>query len=120
MLSRRLFSAAIIVSTMIFLTWLDYYLGKAETWGRPGMVLAVLTMLVSMVAAGELVNMFRTESLKLRTSVGCFCALIMSAFAVVPLLIEFPVDCPIGNFGCLLYTSPSPRDQRGSRMPSSA
>ena len=24
-----------------------------------------------------------------------------------------------GNF-CLLYTSPSPRDQRGSRMPSSA
>ena len=26
----------------------------------------------------------------------------------------------IGNYVCLLYTSPSPRDQRGSRMPSSA
>ena len=26
----------------------------------------------------------------------------------------------IGNLVCLLYTSPSPRDQRGSRMPSSA
>ena len=25
-----------------------------------------------------------------------------------------------GNIACLLYTSPSPRDQRGSRMPSSA
>ena len=25
-----------------------------------------------------------------------------------------------GYFFCLLYTSPSPRDQRGSRMPSSA
>ena len=25
-----------------------------------------------------------------------------------------------GGTGCLLYTSPSPRDQRGSRMPSSA
>ena len=24
------------------------------------------------------------------------------------------------GFSCLLYTSPSPRDQRGSRMPSSA
>ena len=24
------------------------------------------------------------------------------------------------NYVCLLYTSPSPRDQRGSRMPSSA
>ena len=40
------------------------------------------------------------------------------------------LDCAQGNlFGeengrlptpCLLYTSPSPRDQRGSRMPSSA
>ena len=27
---------------------------------------------------------------------------------------------PLDNYGCLLYTSPSPRDQRGSRMPSSA
>ena len=26
----------------------------------------------------------------------------------------------IGIYSCLLYTSPSPRDQRGSRMPSSA
>ena len=26
----------------------------------------------------------------------------------------------IKHYGCLLYTSPSPRDQRGSRMPSSA
>ena len=25
-----------------------------------------------------------------------------------------------GQYSCLLYTSPSPRDQRGSRMPSSA
>ena len=27
---------------------------------------------------------------------------------------------PVQHFTCLLYTSPSPRDQRGSRMPSSA
>eukprot|EP00829_Urostomides_striatus_P000527 TRINITY_DN10587_c0_g1_i1.p1 TRINITY_DN10587_c0_g1~~TRINITY_DN10587_c0_g1_i1.p1 ORF type:complete len:100 (+),score=41.51 TRINITY_DN10587_c0_g1_i1:40-300(+) len=26
----------------------------------------------------------------------------------------------IWSYSCLLYTSPSPRDQRGSRMPSSA
>ena len=29
-------------------------------------------------------------------------------------------DCSEGSGTCLLYTSPSPRDQRGSRMPSSA
>ena len=28
------------------------------------------------------------------------------------------IEIPLGS--CLLYTSPSPRDQRGSRMPSSA
>ena len=30
------------------------------------------------------------------------------------------VKPPPTSWGCLLYTSPSPRDQRGSRMPSSA
>ena len=99
MLSRRLFSAAIIVSVMIFLTWLDFYLGKTEILGRPGLVIAGLMILVSTLAAGELVNMWRTESLELKTSVGAFCALIMSSFAVVPLAVTFPVDCPVGNFG---------------------
>ena len=32
---------------------------------------------------------------------------------------EYPVPHPKALI-CLLYTSPSPRDQRGSRMPSSA
>ena len=40
------------------------------------------------------------------------------------LLIEAPnvllLDEPTNDLDCLLYTSPSPRDQRGSRMPSSA
>ena len=33
---------------------------------------------------------------------------------------ENPIDIIHSNEFCLLYTSPSPRDQRGSRMPSSA
>ena len=32
----------------------------------------------------------------------------------------FLLDISDEYFPCLLYTSPSPRDQRGSRMPSSA
>ena len=31
-----------------------------------------------------------------------------------------PIAISAMSYGCLLYTSPSPRDQRGSRMPSSA
>ena len=38
------------------------------------------------------------------------------AFAAIPFAIWFFLAIE----GCLLYTSPSPRDQRGSRMPSSA
>ena len=33
-----------------------------------------------------------------------------------PVNVRYATDCR----NCLLYTSPSPRDQRGSRMPSSA
>ena len=33
---------------------------------------------------------------------------------------ENPDDAAALSNSCLLYTSPSPRDQRGSRMPSSA
>ena len=48
---------------------------------------------------------------------------------VVPLLCSNEMDCSNNGkaiglrevpYTCLLYTSPSPRDQRGSRMPSSA
>ena len=35
-----------------------------------------------------------------------------------PFGVNIPMLYP--NIDCLLYTSPSPRDQRGSRMPSSA
>ena len=36
--------------------------------------------------------------------------------------LDAPIDVYLNEFpyNCLLYTSPSPRDQRGSRMPSSA
>ena len=49
-------------------------------------------------------------------------------YAIKPLLTILPkkvevavlIDRTHKSFPCLLYTSPSPRDQRGSRMPSSA
>ena len=37
----------------------------------------------------------------------------------ISLFHEGPISTSVGST-CLLYTSPSPRDQRGSRMPSSA
>ena len=62
------------------------------------------------------------------------CALSTPAAPIEPRARAGPIPPEIGNLtelwrlklddnkltGCLLYTSPSPRDQRGSRMPSSA
>ena len=39
----------------------------------------------------------------------------LQSYALLP-----TIDKPTRVCSCLLYTSPSPRDQRGSRMPSSA
>ena len=48
-------------------------------------------------------------------------ALIVFTFDPHPVRILRPKETPPPlTWTCLLYTSPSPRDQRGSRMPSSA
>ena len=46
--------------------------------------------------------------------------LVVGLAASIYWLIKRPTDQLKQNYACLLYTSPSPRDQRGSRMPSSA
>ena len=47
-----------------------------------------------------------------RGLIGMFILWLLSRSQNVTLATRYP--------GCLLYTSPSPRDQRGARMPSSA
>ena len=47
----------------------------------------------------------------------------LESYVPEPITIEtpYPLRCPLGKYHpCLLYTSPSPRDISGSRMPSSA
>ena len=69
---------------------------------------------VSAVQAGSI--LFDTPDTMVR-----FETLLARAAKDQPDLVVFP-EAFIGGYpkGCLLYTSPSPRDQRGSRMPSSA
>ncbi len=57
------------------------------------------------------------------TRIGCF--LNGCCFGIpceLPWAVKFPLESPAGYMfpGCLLYTSPSPRDLSTSRMPSSA
>ena len=78
---------------------------------------------------------------KLSKNLGIATPLVVAAFGMAQVATAQSSNCPAGStytqgvclvtsssYGqpearseaCLLYTSPSPRDQRGSRMPSSA
>ena len=48
------------------------------------------------------------------------CSLVLLLSGANPIAALGEMITQVGTGTCLLYTSPSPRDQRGSRMPSSA
>ena len=54
------------------------------------------------------------------TFITLFCALGPLLWSVDPTELDIRNKDVRPIYTCLLYTSPSPRDQRGSRMPSSA
>ena len=66
-------------------------------------------------AGGDVVNIASAESDEVTTPVTD--TVTTPVVAAVPAL---DIVKTLTNNACLLYTSPSPRDQRGSRMPSSA
>ena len=63
-----------------------------------------------------------TVMLKAKVSGGksCHVSVIVSKDLKNEILLSWHDLQALGVIPCLLYTSPSPRDQRGSRMPSSA
>ena len=75
--------------------------------GTPGVIIIVLLLLLSVYSAYLIVDHFLTIRRTDLMPEGL-------ADTVRQCLITSDIR------GCLLYTSPSPRDQRGSRMPSSA
>lgn len=59
MLGRRLASAAVIISVLIGLIYFDFQLGTVARTGKPGIVLAVLAVIVAVLAAGELAHLLK-------------------------------------------------------------
>lgn len=60
MLNKRLASAAVIVSGMLLLIWLDFHWGRADVWHLPGLVLGSLSIVIITIASGELASMWRS------------------------------------------------------------
>ena len=66
-------------------------------------------------------SMVQRNSMKVWNEEGSFYDLIKADKEISSILSKEEIDDIFDlNYHCLLYTSPSPRDQRGSRMPSSA
>lgn len=100
MLGQRLFSAAIIISAMLILVWLDYQLGTDARLGRPGLLLAAFALILACTASVELIRMWSTEARPLNTTLAAIATTTMTGVCCIPLLwSDYPADCPIGKFG---------------------
>ena len=105
----------------IFLFEIKYRLKRPATWAYFG----ILLLFGLFVAIGDngpasekvFVNAPSAIASTLAT-ISIFAIMIASAIMGVPVYRD--IEHKTENYFCLLYTSPSPRDQRGSRMPSSA
>lgn len=100
MLRWRLISAAIILSIILSSFWLDVQIGK-ETWaGSPGMITSLLTLLIGLVAANEVVsfNPQANAGVK-RWAVYCGTGLVICLACYPAFHPDYPPDCPIGRLG---------------------
>ena len=100
MLGKRLISAAVIVSVMILLLRLDFWLGTDGMWRMPGLVLAVLAILTAAMAGDELAAMFASAASKVDRGTLLIASVVMVAITVAPALWpDYPADCVLGRFG---------------------
>ena len=112
-------AGALLVLSFVFIAGgLELGLGIPTRLGT-GAFPVLTGLIVLVLAAFIFIDEFRGDGLKERPDwIGFFA--ISTAIAVFALLIDRFGLVPAAFVSCLLYTSPSPRDQRRSRMPSSA
>ena len=99
MLSRRLASAAVLIGGMISLIRVDFWLGMPNVWGRPGIILAILSTIVAALCGIEFSRMWQGQN-RQSTITMTIAAIAMALLASAPVLWrDYPLDCPIGKFG---------------------
>lgn len=102
MLGRRLLSAAVLITFMVLLLWSDFWLGKPDSLGRSGVLLALLSIVVATAAADEFARMWRGTNCH-SSWLMMIGAATMVGLSNVPLLWRvYPTDFPVGKFGWVL------------------
>ena len=100
MLGRRLIGAAIIISTLLVIFWIDFQVGRESNLGRPGLILGVFSIVMAAMAAAELADMMQDKTNPVSSWVPITGTTIMVAVCHAPLLWRnYAVDCPLGIFG---------------------
>ena len=104
MLRWRLISATIIIPTILLLIGLDYYLGTANSIGRPGLVIALMAVSVALMAASEVLAFDVEGNQNVKNWAVYLGTLIIVGMSCVPLLYEnYPADCSVGRLGWPLF-----------------
>lgn len=100
MLGRRLASAAVIIGVLVALLVLDFHFGGEDSFGRPGLVMAIVMIVIATLATGEQVHLLDQGKSQLKVWPTILIGPIAVAICCMPILWrDYPVDCPIGIFG---------------------
>lgn len=104
MLRWRLISATIIIPTILLLIGLDYYLGSADAIGRPGLIIALMAVLVALMAASEVLSFDAEGNRNVKTWAVYLGTFLIVGSSCIPLLYEqYPADCSVGRLGWPLF-----------------
>ena len=102
MLGRRLASAAVLVTSMILLLWGDFSLGQPESYGRSGILLAILCIVISTAAADEFHRLWNGTGCHPSWLLMIGAATMVTMSNVPVLWRNYPPACPIGRLGWVL------------------
>lgn len=96
----RFISAGIIVSFVMAVIALDYWLGRAESVGYPGIALIPVILVMTGMAAFELATMIASRNPSTPKSMVVLGAVVTMACACAPALWrEYPANCAVGKLG---------------------
>jgi phosphatidate cytidylyltransferase len=99
-LGRRLFSAAILISSMLLILYSDHWLGREQQLEKPGLLLAGLAVLAGIVIAGEFVQLFANAACPVNKSAVMLATLLSTVISIAPVFWKaYPADCVLGRFG---------------------
>ena len=97
---------------------LQVLLGNADAQASVGIMAPIVAVVFLAITSGLLIgDLKQPKRFYYLLTKGNFSSWLVKGAYV---LMAFGLVTVVWFIACLLYTSPSPRDQRGSRMPSSA